>query len=265
MKRLAILLLATGCLGPGAGFLELEPRVVARYQQRPERTIPSGEPGWQKLASEHQLQVTSGSVEVAGIELVAAGSASAKFDPASPPPGWGPCHNGHCHAPDGRLVPYDEVAAETGGGGGPTVVARLGGGSWDLLAGAPVMVTCDPCTLGRTPITRARISFGRLRLDGMVRDGPGVPAPIGSLPVGLDAAGSALAPILVPLDLPADNQHPPRTTLTLTIELDAGLLDDVPWAMFAAQARADLATPAALATVRERLAAARVHVEVARR
>jgi len=37
------------------------------------------------------------------------------FDPASPPPGYGLCHNGHCHADDGRLVDYETISRALSG------------------------------------------------------------------------------------------------------------------------------------------------------
>ena len=48
-----------------------------------------------------------------------------RLRPGKPPPGYTLCHNGHCHHPSGRLVPYAEIEAELAGGGvGTAAVVR---------------------------------------------------------------------------------------------------------------------------------------------
>ncbi|HEY0712676.1 MAG TPA: hypothetical protein VGF45_08385, partial [Polyangia bacterium] len=114
LHALAIAALATtlaGCqLEPGNWFLNLSPRLSAQYLEVPERAI---EPGWQKLASEYQVRVTTAELHIRKIDLIAAPASAAAFDPANPPPGYSLCHNGHCHAADGRLVAYDDIVAAT--------------------------------------------------------------------------------------------------------------------------------------------------------
>lgn len=51
--------------------------------------------------------------------------ANTSFDPSSPPPGYSLCHNGHCHADDGRLVPYEEIARELAQGSGGAGAERV--------------------------------------------------------------------------------------------------------------------------------------------
>lgn len=58
------------------------------------------------------LQVDPGAIDV---EYLPPGEALS-FDPADPPEGYSLCHNGHCHADDGRLVDYEDIAAELNGG-----------------------------------------------------------------------------------------------------------------------------------------------------
>jgi hypothetical protein len=73
------------------------------------------------------------------------GGSGASFDPASPPPGYTLCHNGHCHSEGGDLVSYEDVREELNNGGGTSVVTigRVEGGG--TLDGNPV-------DIGRTAI-----------------------------------------------------------------------------------------------------------------
>jgi hypothetical protein len=74
-------------------------------------------------------------VESVGFDALAPSGGGGTFDPAHPPPGYTLCHGGHCHAEDGRLVPYADVEAElAGGGGGFSRIVTLGTDStFDLL------------------------------------------------------------------------------------------------------------------------------------
>jgi hypothetical protein len=256
MRRAALILaLLPACMGDGNWFIELAPRAGASYVEAPERAI---EPGWQKLASEYQVHLTAGTLQTSAIELLPASEAAAAFDPAHPPAGYGPCHNGHCHTPDGRLLSYEEIAAATGGGAASAAVVTLPGTSFDLLAPAVLPLPCQPdCRLGHTPIARARVTLARLHLEGIVRDGPGVTRPLGNLPFAIDLdASTALPTLTAALDLPADNQHPPRAAVTLQIPLGPALFDGVAWP--------DGVNAAALASVRAALGETQLQTTVQR-
>jgi hypothetical protein len=225
--------LAAGCdLAPGDWFLNLSPHLQAHYVELPERAV---EPGWQKLATEYQIQVVTAELHIRKIDLVGSPTNAAAFDPANPPAGYSLCHNGHCHAADGRLVAYEDIAAEAAGGA--IVGATLGGGTWNLLPPSlPTPLACPSspgCHFGEATFTRASITLDRLRLQGVVRDGPGVTAPVGTTPFLvelIDTPATPLPAIVVPLPLVADNRHAPDVTLTLTVVATAALLDGVSWA-----------------------------------
>jgi hypothetical protein len=229
-RALITLAFASGCSLPaGNWFLELHPTARAAYVEAPERAV---EPGWQKLASEYQVHLTAGTLQASSIELFPATEAATAFDPAEPPPGYGPCHNGHCHTADGRLLSYAEVAAAISGEAAPSAAVTLAGGAWDLLAPAALPLACTPdCRLGNVSLGRLRVNLARVHLEGVVRDGPGVLQPIGSLPFSfdLDAATAPLPALDAALDVPADNQHPPRATLAITLAPGAVLFDQVAW------------------------------------
>ena len=169
--------------------------------------------------------------------MAAAGSGAA-FDPAHPPDGYSLCHGGHCHADDGRLVPYDEIEAQlagSGGGAGAPPLLSLGGASFNLLAPQAVALDCPAgCRLGRTRIVRAEAAVGSLHLEGVARAGPGAPQPLTERPftVDLPVAGSPLGRLAGPLDVPADNRHPPGVELLVTIDLGPALFDRLDFASF---------------------------------
>jgi hypothetical protein len=260
-----------GCgLDNGRPFLALDPQITAQFEADPARGV---EPGWQKLASEYEVQVTRVKLALRQIELVGPTKAAASFDPAKPPPGFSLCHGGHCHADDGRLVAYEDVIAEaTGTMSLPLLV--LGPATLDLLAPTAVRLPCPSgCEAGPGAITRARITIERLVVEGTVRDGPGVQQPIGSVAFALNVANAANRPlpqVTVPLALPADNQHAPEVSLTLDLRIGSALLDAVPWpSLLTKDGRIELATEAApgaaLASITERIASIEVRTHIERR
>ena len=81
-----------------------------------------------RVGNDYVLELEEFEVEVG--EMIVAVSAegttaSTNFDPASPPPGYSLCHNGHCHADDGRLVPYEEIARDLASSSGGSGEERL--------------------------------------------------------------------------------------------------------------------------------------------
>lgn len=71
------------------------------------------------------------------------------FDPASPPAGYSLCHNGHCHADDGRLVDYEDIEIELAqaGDGAALGQQRVIEEPWSLSRGdSPLKM--EPCLDG---------------------------------------------------------------------------------------------------------------------
>ena len=89
------------------------------------------EPGTQerlRVGNDYVLELESFDLTLGEIVVEASAEAGAEntgFDPSSPPPGFSLCHNGHCHADDGRLVPYEEIARELAQGSGAAGTERL--------------------------------------------------------------------------------------------------------------------------------------------
>jgi hypothetical protein len=269
----ALVLLAGGCaLEAGDHFAELtEVQLQAAFSSPADRQLSGG---WHRLASDFQVRLETCTLSASGVELLDRGGTGGHFDPAQPPPGYSLCHNGHCHAADGRLVPYEEIAAGLGqGGAAPRAVVSLPVGDLDLLAGERHALECTPaCGLPRVHLTRLRIPTRRLEIVGLVRDGRTVaPRISGEVPlrIELETGGVALG---TAIDLAADRSHPPRIELAIELAVTPALLDVIEWHAIERSGetiRIDESSPAGQAEVaaelRERLTAAALTVAVQRR
>ncbi|WP_375766010.1 hypothetical protein NR798_30475 [Archangium gephyra] len=238
MRRPLLLLLGLalgGCAWePGQGFAVVEPTVRAAYEPLADRAASDG---YQRLSSDYQVRMDSGSMRVSTIELISSASGPAgAFNPANPPPGYSLCHGGHCHRDDGALIPYEQVAADAGGGGGARAVVTLPVGEpMNLLDPETRAVDCRPeCALPETQVAQGRWGVEALRLEGTVRDGRATPRFPGERRFRLDltpATGSD-EPVSVldgTVELPSDRSTPPRAKLDLKLVLTAGLFDPVDW------------------------------------
>ncbi len=260
---------ASGCtFEPGGWFGSLRPSLTAAYQVRADRDAG---PGWQMLSNDYQVRVSGARLALAAIRLLAApAGAEARFDPARPPPGYSLCHNGHCHAADGSLVPYREIEAQLAGavgGAERTAVLTLPvEGALDLLVPETRSLPCEPsCNLDRSRIVGASAAIAVLAMEGSVRDlrqPPRLPETPFRLQLGAPAAtgeGAAAGPPVLEtdLDIPLDRASPPGVTVDLAVELSAALFDGVDFAALPAPAGA-LDVAAAGATLRRNLAEGRV-------
>lgn len=242
---IAIASVAVGCtFERGDWFANLTPTLTAAYVTRADRDAGAG---WQKLSNDYQVRVATARLGVGEIGLIASSGGSGgggKFDPAKPA-GYTLCHNGHCHSTDGRLVPYAEIEAGLGGGGGAglrAVVALSVEGALDLLAPDERMLPCKPsCNLDRVTVLRATGPVASLVIEGAIRDGRRPARLAAETPFRWELRSSAVdggasgAPSVIDaeLNLPADEDHPPNVALRLEIQIDASLFDAVEFAQLA--------------------------------
>lgn len=236
--RRAFLLLSCLTLGgctwePGQGFAVVEPTVRAAYEPLADRAADND---YQRLSSDYQVRVTSASMRLSNIELIALAAGPGSFNPASPPPGYSLCHGGHCHRDDGALIPYEQIIAEMGGGGGSSTVATLPVPEpLNLLAPETRPVECMPdCALPEANVSQDRWGVEALILEGTVRDGRATPRFPGERRFRweLTRAMNSEAPAAVldgTMDLPSDRSTPPKAKLDLNLVLTAALFDPVDW------------------------------------
>lgn len=278
MRRTFLLLSCLGLGGcawePGQGFAVVEPTVRAAYAPLADRAAPDG---YQQLSSNYQLRVDAASMRLSGIELIAiAGGSGGGFNPANPPPGYSLCHGGHCHRDDGALIPYEQIAAEMGGGGGSSTVATLPVAEpLNLLAPKTHAVECTPdCALPQANVSRGRWGIEELRIEGTVRDtrvSPRIPGERRFRWVlAPDTDSDAPAAVLDgAVDLPSDRSTPPRAKLDLKLVLTARLFDAVDWSTLDVGSDgvvelSDTANPGVHAALKERLATVSPEAEVTR-
>ena len=250
LALVAIAAVGAGCaFGPGEPYARLEASLTAGFGPPADRDAGDG---FLALHSGYEVRFETVAVHVDALEVVASSGEPSAFDPAVPPPGYSLCHNGHCHADDGRLVPYDEVAAELGAG--PELlgtVLALPGGIVDGLDEAAWPFPCRTgCSLPRAHVGLVRLTLGRLTAAGHVRDGS-VPARFdGELPMQLDIplAGELPAVEVEPLagrleaavSVDVSEREPPRLVLGAGLGLDVAWLDDTDLAALVAAGAVDL-------------------------
>lgn len=280
MWRALVFLAATGCaIGPGEPMGTLAPRIEAKYTPAPDRDVGDG---FQRLASDYQVRVDRFVLSASDFLLVGGGGAAGTaFDPANPPPGYSNCHGGHCHADDGSLPSYEEIAARTGGASASTTAVAIHAGELELVGGSVLEdPACEPdCTLREVMVQRLLAPVSQLAIEGVVRDGRADPRiaerpfslvlPVaGSVdPVGGDAPVVTLSGAL---ELPVDRESAPLISLSVLVAPGASIFDGVPWdeAVASSDGSFDLASASNLEmreVVLSALASGALSFEVSRR
>ncbi len=172
-----------------------------------------------KTSGGYAFEVERVAVGFDAVTVLLAGSASTSFDPAEPPEGFSLCHNGHCHADDGRLVAYDEVVIEASGGGARVARAVT---EAETPLGAPREVSLgacsDGCELPRGDLAAVFVDASHLALEGRVY-GPGLEG--SRIALAVDAPLRFRAP----LSGAVDNGEPVGVRVRVHFELTPKLLD----------------------------------------
>lgn len=214
----------------GQPFATVTPNLDARVYTPEGRDAGMG---WQKLSSEYQVRFDRMELEAGEIVMIDIGLGALGFDPANPPAGYSLCHNGHCHSGDGRLVSYEEIAAELAQGSAARRVLALPVGALDLVAGESRTLSCVPdCDLPLAEITQASLDVVRVQAAGLVRDGL-EPARIdGEVAFTLDVTLPADSPLIMTgsVELIADRSHDPDVDLRIALLISSKIFDDVKWA-----------------------------------
>lgn len=190
--------------------------------------------GLLRTSNNYLIRVDSLSVHVGSISLtINQGGAESTFDPASPPDGYSLCHGGHCHSDDGRLVSYEDIAAELGGDDSAVTVSREADADV-ALAPTPGVVPlgrcADECRLERGDLGRVEVSLSEIRFEARVfdiapSDGKGLPDEgipiVGTIP--LDARIGA------PTSGSVARGEPIGVRVRASLSVAEGLFDGVDW------------------------------------
>ncbi|MCC6621013.1 MAG: hypothetical protein IT385_07145 [Deltaproteobacteria bacterium] len=210
-----------------------------------------------KTSNDFRIALDELRLEVAEVALTSEGGAGAAFDPAAPPAGYSLCHNGHCHSDDGRLVAYEDIAAELGGGtGATTVVVAIGAGASLVLGDArDVTLACsNGCDVSAPGvIDRARVTVASWRARGTVFDaltGEAARLPAEGLPFEIGGA-TPFVWTVTELHLAFGPGEELERALGLDVEVPAALFDGVAWGAMSADEAA--------AVIAEALAGTRAH------
>jgi hypothetical protein len=162
-------------LGPGpAGCAFEDGQSWARAKFAVETELdPDGRlsDGRYRTTKEYEVELDSVSLLVGAIAVSAGASGTIEFSPSNPPAGYSLCHNGHCHSDDGRLVDYEDIAAQIGGEASSTEVTATVNQSLDVVGGEQAAASCEgACELPRGAVTRASAVVRLVRLRGTAFD-----------------------------------------------------------------------------------------------
>ncbi|MBX3128595.1 MAG: hypothetical protein KF718_17870 [Polyangiaceae bacterium] len=158
-------------------------------------------------------------------ELRGAGGSVTAFDPATPPEGYGNCHNGHCHADDGRLVDYADIEAELAGGGATFSAIATGSIGREVSAlsaeRVPIPSFLPSNELPRTTIERAELDASVV-LRGDVRRHAAPSGPVATLSITLPTTRFARG-----AQLRVGRDGPAHVAIDASFRVDGALLDGV--------------------------------------
>lgn len=224
---IAVATLAACAFSDGEPWGHVDVTLAASFEVEPER-LDDGRLVTSKsyLVEVERLDLTISEVSVTQRPP---GEASG-FDPAAPPAGYSLCHNGHCHHDSGRLVPYEEIIAELGGGPTTTTAVTLAPADpapISLAIGAASSIAlsdCDrACDLGRGNLEEARVS-ATIEVSGRAFDA------LEGDDARLSAEGRAFTVQLTePVTFDARIDRAGFVAVGLTLNIPAGLFDAVDW------------------------------------
>ena len=229
---LATLLLAGCAFTPGDPWGVLEPELRLTFDPAPERLTDEG---WLLTSTSYAIEIDALSVRFDAVSVSMQGSAGpVAFDPADPPEGYSLCHNGHCHADDGSLVAYEDIAlAASGDGGSSFVVATTS----DLVAasveGSDVALLACPgdCLLTPGVLNAVSVTVLEVGITGRVHDtlpGDSARLPEGGVP--LDVTWSVDGAWSAGLAGAVGDDTPLTVHVAAALVVPAALFDGLDWA-----------------------------------
>ncbi len=201
-------LLLVGCtFDAGLAWAEItDGQLRAAYEPGEARDL-----GYATLTADGEEIVVDSMTLAAGTLILQDLSGGGSFDPAYPPEGYSLCHNGHCHAADGSLPSYAEVAAATGGATLTDLVSWPIDAELDLLAGEQIAL--QGAELPEAFIGQVQLTASAFYVTGESSEGPF------DLEVALTSitAGAELDTYWAP----------PTFAIDITLERDGTVFDDM--------------------------------------
>lgn len=191
--------------------------------------------GLLRTSNNYLIDVTSLSIYVESMSTtVTQEGAAAAFDPAAPPDGYSLCHGGHCHAADGSLVSYEDIAAEIAGGDSAAPSVSQEADAEVTLTALPTTVAFEDCPQGcrleRGELTRADVLLTEVRFEARIydsapTDGKGLPDE------GIPVRGVVplAAKIGAPLTGSVAQGEPVGVRISASLTLAESLFDGVDW------------------------------------
>lgn len=176
------------------------------------------------------LQVDPGTIDV---EYLPPGEALS-FEPAAPPEGYSLCHNGHCHADDGRLVDYEDIAAElnggASGGGAVTYVCEDGFVLIDVDGAPLTLIPPESENLERGTLTGVRLTLEGVVLHVTVFDSrTGENARLPEEGVHFEDVIALNTALFTNQEITVDRGEDVNITIDATAEFPAELFDNIAW------------------------------------
>lgn len=187
------------------------------------------ENGLLKTAMDYRIDIESLAVHIEAVELESSSSGEAPaFDPANPPAGYSLCHGGHCHAADGSLVPYNEIAVAQSGG--DFLVSQALGDEEVELGPSPTAMQMGECSgqcwLEPGALTTAHVIVHSVHVTGTVTD----LRDRLTAPLAIDFDAEVEAVVSAPIDGRVGRGEPGGVLATVIFTMPDGLFDDVDFA-----------------------------------
>jgi hypothetical protein len=168
---------------------------------------------------------------------------STGFDPADPPPGFGLCHNGHCHADGGSLVAYEDVAIAASESVASGRVIQPVDAGVELVRGSvsvPFEGPCEGCQLDPGQLGSVGLNIVAVRVRGQVFDL--LEGDARRLPeAGVEVSFTVLVDVALGRQLGGvvGKDDPPGVEIQTTFLMTERLFDGVDWSV--PQSEEDLA------------------------
>ncbi len=186
-----------------------------------------------RTSRDYAVRIDAVEVVLSSLELSQRAEGSAgptAFDPSAPPEGYSLCHNGHCHAADGRLVAYADIESELLGATADGPLTQL---PLDALIVVPFEGPSEAVSastdLERGAFVTLNASLGALRIRGNVVDTRAVPR-LPEAGLDFDTSLPLTVRLVAPLQGRVGRDAPLHSAWNARIHLPVTLLDTADFA-----------------------------------